>query len=175
MNCPHWLLALTIPFSRSNRAHTYPAGVGAGCSEGLDRTNCFAGESPSVCRRAGEALPTGWLPYQTRGAAVNALRRPISTGRRPGVASQAIVAAGLVATVDGEPQMASRGWRAADGEPWMASRDAGTGGWHAVNHPVLRMPPGARRPTCFPSSPCAIRAARGRAPPVVLLDLPQSV
>ena len=23
MHCPHWLLALTIPFSRSDRAHTY--------------------------------------------------------------------------------------------------------------------------------------------------------
>jgi hypothetical protein len=38
MNCPHWLLALTIPFSRSDRAHTSPAGVGAGCAEGLLRT-----------------------------------------------------------------------------------------------------------------------------------------
>jgi hypothetical protein len=35
MNCPHWLLALTIPFSRSDRAHTTTAGVGAGCPEGL--------------------------------------------------------------------------------------------------------------------------------------------
>jgi len=38
MNCPHWLLALTIPFSRSDRAHTSPAGVGAGCAKGLLRT-----------------------------------------------------------------------------------------------------------------------------------------
>ena len=38
MNCPHWLLALTIPFSRSDRAHTSPAGVGAGCAGGLLRT-----------------------------------------------------------------------------------------------------------------------------------------
>src|ERR1700722_5871740 len=38
MNCPHWLLALTIPFSRSDRAHTSRAGVGAGCAEGLLRT-----------------------------------------------------------------------------------------------------------------------------------------
>jgi hypothetical protein len=48
MNCPHWLLALTIPFSRSDRAHTSTAGVGAGCSEGLFRTDCSAGKSPSV-------------------------------------------------------------------------------------------------------------------------------
>ena len=30
-DCPHWLLALTLPFSRSDRAHTCSAGVGAGC------------------------------------------------------------------------------------------------------------------------------------------------
>ena len=48
MNCPHWLLALTIPFSRSDRARTTTAGVGAGWSKGLFRTNCFAGESPSA-------------------------------------------------------------------------------------------------------------------------------
>ena len=33
-DCPHWLLALTIPFSRSNRAHTGSAGVGAGVPRG---------------------------------------------------------------------------------------------------------------------------------------------
>src|ERR1700733_8216491 len=48
MNCPHWLLALAIPFSRSDRAHTTTADVGAGCSEGLLRTDCSAGKSPSV-------------------------------------------------------------------------------------------------------------------------------
>ena len=48
MNCPHWLLALTIPFSRSDRAHTTTAGVGAGCPEGLFRTDRSAGKSPSV-------------------------------------------------------------------------------------------------------------------------------
>ncbi len=39
-DCPHWLLALTISFSRSDRAHTDPAGVGAGCPKGLFRTYC---------------------------------------------------------------------------------------------------------------------------------------
>ena len=48
MNCPHWLLALAIPFSRSDRAHTSTADVGAGCSEGLFRTDCSAGKSPSA-------------------------------------------------------------------------------------------------------------------------------
>ena len=48
VNCPHWLLALTIPFSRSDRAHTTTADVGAGCSEGLFRTDCSAGKSPSA-------------------------------------------------------------------------------------------------------------------------------
>ena len=48
VNCPHWLLALAIPFSRSDRAHTTTADVGAGCSEGLSRTDCSAGKSPSA-------------------------------------------------------------------------------------------------------------------------------
>ena len=48
MNCPHWLLALAIPFSRSDRAHTSTADVGAGCSEGLFRTDRSAGKSPSA-------------------------------------------------------------------------------------------------------------------------------
>src|SRR3984957_16292597 len=48
MNCPHWLLALAIPFSRSDRAHTSTTDVGAGCSEGLFRTDRSAGKSPSV-------------------------------------------------------------------------------------------------------------------------------
>jgi hypothetical protein len=39
-DCPHWLLALTISFSRSDRAHTDPAGVGAGCPKGLFQTYC---------------------------------------------------------------------------------------------------------------------------------------
>jgi len=37
-DCPHWLLALTISFSRSDRAHTDQAGVGAGCPKGLFQT-----------------------------------------------------------------------------------------------------------------------------------------
>ena len=51
MNCPHWLLALAIPFSRSDRAHTTTAGVGAGCPEGLFRTDRSAGKSPSAAGR----------------------------------------------------------------------------------------------------------------------------
>ena len=49
MNCPHWLLALTIPFSRSDRARTCTAGVDAGCAEGLLRTSRRVSFS---CRRA---------------------------------------------------------------------------------------------------------------------------
>src|ERR1700722_10715724 len=67
MNCPHWLLALAIPFSRSDRAHTTTADVGAGCSEGLFRTDCSAGESPSVpAGRPWGVIPTGGLLYQAR-------------------------------------------------------------------------------------------------------------
>jgi hypothetical protein len=48
VNCPHWLLALTIPFSRSDRGTRHRGGVDAGCPEGLFRTDCSAGKSPSV-------------------------------------------------------------------------------------------------------------------------------
>ncbi len=44
-DCPHWLLALTISFSRSDRAHTDQAGVGAGCPKGLFQTHCELLES----------------------------------------------------------------------------------------------------------------------------------
>src|ERR1019366_1940402 len=59
VNCPHWLLALILPFSRSDRAHTITAGVGAGRSEGLLQTDCSAGESPSAVGGPWEAVPTG--------------------------------------------------------------------------------------------------------------------
>ena len=69
MNCPHWLLALAIPFSRSDRAHTSTADVGAGCSEGLFRTDRSAGKSPSAVRGPWEAVPTGVSLYQLRAPA----------------------------------------------------------------------------------------------------------
>ena len=78
-NCPHWLLALTIPFSRSDRARTGFAGGGAGWPEGLFRTDCSAGESPSAVRRPWEAVPTGCTPYQTARAPST---RFLQTGRK---------------------------------------------------------------------------------------------
>ena len=62
MNCPHWLLALAIPFSRSDRAHTSPAGVGAGCPKDGSGQTTTAGRFPSVAGGPGEAVPTGELP-----------------------------------------------------------------------------------------------------------------
>ena len=58
VNCPHWLLALTLPFSRSDRAHTTTAGVGAGFAKGLLQTDS-AGESPLTAGGPWEAVPTG--------------------------------------------------------------------------------------------------------------------
>ena len=72
MNCPHWLLALTIPFSRSDRAHTDPADVGAGCPEGLVRTDGSAGESPSAAGRPGEAVSDGPVTLPDASQTVNA-------------------------------------------------------------------------------------------------------
>ena len=83
MNCPHWLLALTIPFSRSDRAHTIQPvlvpGVPKDCSGRIARRKVSFG-----CRRAREAVPTGVSPYQARALTVNAF---CATEIRPGTPS----------------------------------------------------------------------------------------
>jgi hypothetical protein len=84
MNCPHWLLALTIPFSRSDRAHTSPAGVGAGCAGGLLRTNCFAGESPSAAGGPWEGRSDGNVTIADARPTVNASWGSRSCGHGPG-------------------------------------------------------------------------------------------
>jgi hypothetical protein len=55
--------------------------------EGLFRTDCSAGESPSAVRRPREAVPTGCIPYQTDHRVVNALtadgtKRPLEAAKR---------------------------------------------------------------------------------------------
>jgi hypothetical protein len=72
MNCPHWLLALTIPFSRSDRAHTDPADVGAGCPEGLVRTAQNRRRVSFGCRRAREAGSDGSVTLPDASQTVNA-------------------------------------------------------------------------------------------------------
>jgi hypothetical protein len=75
MNCPHWLLALTIPFSRSDRARTCTAGVDAGCAEGLLRTSRRVSFS---CRRALGGRSDGSVTVAGAGQTVNASWAPNS-------------------------------------------------------------------------------------------------
>ncbi len=164
MNCPHWLLALTIPFSRSDRAHTYPAGVGAGCTEGLFPDELLRRRVSFGCRRAWGAVPTGVSPYQTRVRPSTRLGGPDSAGviapDRP-----------LRPIVAGHPPIAADA-RSSGPVPSTALHPH-TVWWHAVSHPAPRMPPGVRSSTGFPPRPGRqIGPPRERAPPADLLDLP---
>ena len=60
MNCPHWLLALAIPFSRSDRAHTTTAGVGAGCPKDCSGQIALLESLLRQSEGLWEAVPTGW-------------------------------------------------------------------------------------------------------------------
>src|SRR5260370_40191765 len=142
MNCPHWLLALTIPFSRSDRAHTSPAGVGAGCAKGLFQTIC----SPESLLRLPEGLggPFRRECHPNRRATE---RQRVPGGQSPRVSTRGpalpiIVAGGRHRVVAG-------------GEPPSAC------------HPVLEAQRAFRPPPCRQPG-----RLRGRAPPVDALDLP---
>jgi hypothetical protein len=83
MNCPHWLLALTIPFSRSDRAHTYLPVLMPGARRTVSGRKPLAGESPSVA--GGPGRPFRRVCHIIRRASerqrVRAGRMP--TGQRP--------------------------------------------------------------------------------------------
>jgi hypothetical protein len=79
-DCPHWLLALTISFSRSDRAHTDLAGVGAGCPKGLFRTY-YCRKVSFGRRKTMGGLPGGRVTLSGSCARVNAFRHAKS---RPG-------------------------------------------------------------------------------------------
>src|ERR1700734_140464 len=139
MNCPHWLLALTIPFSRSARAHTSPARVGAGCAKGLLRT------MPASLLRLPEDLggPFRRECHCTRRVTE---RQRAFYGREPPGGTRAAASAtdrsGTSAVAGGCPLERSGSLRE------HASCD--TRWWHAGGHPAFRMPPGARCATSFP-------------------------
>src|SRR6185437_6836589 len=90
MNCPHWLLALTIPFSRSDRAHTYPAGVGAGCPKG--GPGRIAPPKGLLRLSEGQGRPFRRVRYSSRPAPE---RQRVRAGRKnraePGAPSRTIV------------------------------------------------------------------------------------
>ena len=148
MNCPHWLLALTIPFSRSDRAHTSPAGVGAGCAEGLLRTSRRVSFS---CRRALGGRSDGIVTVAGASHSVNALSGREHRGATPGCDLSAD-RSGTSAVTDGCPheRPGSLQAQASRRHQW----------WHAGGHPAFRMPPGARCATGFPLPLPPIRVGR---------------
>jgi hypothetical protein len=73
-DCPHWLLALTISFSRSDRAHTDQAGVGAGCPKGLFQTCCNCWKVSFGRREALGGLSGGRVTLSGAHPSVNAFR-----------------------------------------------------------------------------------------------------
>ena len=97
MNCPHWLLALTIPFSRSDRARTCTAGVDAGCAEGLLRTSrrvsfscrrALGGRSDGSVTVAGarQSVNASWAPNSIRVVTRDPALTPIVAGHPPSLA-----------------------------------------------------------------------------------------
>ena len=147
MNCPHWLLALTIPFSRSDRARTSPEALVPGgpkdCSGQIAPLASFLRlpEGPEGPFGGEKTLPD-------RHGTVNAPQetstvRAEARGRLPG------------ASYRGALSSLADGIRCAGSGPVPdPCRSPGcTDRWHAGNHPALRMPPGARSPTGFPLPP----------------------
>jgi hypothetical protein len=84
-DCPHWLLALTISFSRSDRARTDPIGVGAGLSRRTVPDVLLLLESLLRTPEGLGAYPAGVSPYQVRprGSTRSGTKRP-NPGRHPG-------------------------------------------------------------------------------------------
>jgi hypothetical protein len=88
VNCPHWLLALAIPFSRSDRGTRCRSSVDAGCSEGLSRTSRPkgqpAGKSPSGSDSLGGLFRRDDYPSRSHARASTERQRPIDPGPSPG-------------------------------------------------------------------------------------------
>ena len=162
MNCPHWLLALTIPFSRSDRARTCTAGVDAGCAEGLLRTSRRVSFS---CRRALGGRSDGSVTVAGARQTVNASWAPNSIRVVPGIRPQSPIVAGhppspADARSNGPvPSESTCGGRSAPGATCGST-----------------CPPHATRCSKFQRAfrplPFANQGFRGRAPPVDVLDLP---
>ncbi len=125
--------------------------------------DCFAGESPSAA--GGPGRPFRRVCHCSRRVTERqrAAADRIPPGRTPDRPLPPIVAGHPPS-----PRMPARTVRFPTTQP-AASR---TGRWHAVSHPALRMPPGARSSTGFPPPPCRHQGRRERAPPADVLDLP---
>ena len=171
MNCPHWLLALTIPFSRSDRAHTSPAGVGAGCAKGLLRT------MPASLLRLPEDLGGPFRRECHCSRRVTERQRAFYGREPPGVtraAASITDRSGTPAVAGGCPPERSGSLQEAGTLATPPALPAGhTKWWHAGGHPAFRMPPGARCATSFPLPSLPPNQGGGvRALPADALDLP---
>lgn len=182
MGCPHWLLALTIPFSRSDRARTTAEALVPGgpkdCSGQIAPLASFLrfaggpGEAPrrkkdptrqaQKRQRAEPASARTETPKPSPAPSQRGTMRPGGMrarcpgrgrpgarsrwGSARGTASSAPVLVWFPGSPPGCPVGGGAGCPTGEGP-------RGTDRWHAGNHPVLRMPPGARSPTGFPLPP----------------------
>ena len=150
MNCPHWLLALTIPFSRSDRAHTSPAGVGAGCAEGLLRTSRRVSFS---CRRALGGRSDGSVTVAGARQTVNASWAPNSIRVVTRDPASATDRSGTPAVHGGCPLERSGSLR--EQTSWCTGAARGSYLLPSACHPVLEVSTG------FPSPPVRQPGFRG--------------
>ena len=165
MNCPHWLLALTIPFSRSDRARTSPEALVPGGPK--DCSGQIAPLASFLRLPEGPGRPLGGkktLP--DRHGTVNAPNGTSTTGLRPGASSQ------VHRTGD---SVGPGGW-----DPMCGERSSpGSVPVTRLHRPVAcGEPPGPPHATrCSkPNGLSAPSLARGqweRAPPADFFDLPQ--
>ena len=162
MNCPHWLLALTIPFSRSDRAHTSPAGVGAGCSK--DGSGRIALPEGFLRLPEGQGRPFRRECHSSR-RETRASTRPSDQNHRavarspkgrPGLHNRDFVLTPIVAGHPPRPADA----RPNGPVPSVTGRCRRTRRWHAGSRRSA-CHPGARSSTGFPPPPCRQPGAEG--------------
>jgi hypothetical protein len=177
MNCPHWLLALTIPFSRSDRAHTCSQALVPGCPKDCSGRIAPLESLPRLPEDLGRSLggrntlpgtdPTVNAPQKILGRRAKAqgrLPRPSYRELRP---PSRMGSDGLGAPPGTSVPRESP--RSPEPPAWPVQ---GTNRWHAVSPPgpsACHLVLEAQR--AFRSLPSP-KGLRKRAPPADLSDLP---
>jgi hypothetical protein len=163
MNCPHWLLALTIPFSRSDRAHTeycrcwcrvFQRTVPDGLLRRRVSFGCRMDQGRSV-RRESHVTRHAKCRQRDRLERFRPHRPVPARGRSP---SPGTMLAGDPPNAADARRPESPSWpprqpgiprTAAPPARTFAGSRTDTDRWHAAIHPDLRMPPGARSQLAF--------------------------
>jgi hypothetical protein len=181
MNCPHWLLALTIPFSRSDRAHTCLSRCWCRVSRRTVPDEFLRRRVSFGCRRArgGRSDGTLTLPDATQGRQ-RARAGPIQAASRPRTNIWGSRVAGApVDPADAPPARSAPptgGRRRAvwgRGRVALGTRDAPSGGMRRTTRPSACHPvPEALR--ALPPHPFANKGSPKAAKPADLLDLPRT-